>query len=87
MQQAHAQAYPYNNKVGHGLSIEAPGQLGLLGCRAAPLPMRLAPPVSKGKFPLLGNKSWSTVDLSRQRSSGEPLRVSCHFPCLCPSSP
>lgn len=48
MQQAHAQAYPYNNKVGHGLDIG--------GAWAPPLPVRPTPPRSQGKFPLVGQQ-------------------------------
>lgn len=58
MQQAHAQAYPYNNKVGHGLNIG-----GALG--SPPLPVRPAPPRSPGKFPLVGQQvmtQWTCLD-------------------------
>lgn len=49
--------------------------------------MRLTPPRAQGKFPLVGQQVMAPVDLSRQRSSGEPLRMSCHFPLLSPFIP
>lgn len=56
MQQAHAQAYPYNNKVGHGLSIGGTWVAGLPGWPPFQcVRLHLAP---RANFPLLGNKSW-----------------------------
>lgn len=56
MQQAHAQAYPYNNKVGHGLSIGGAWVAGLPGWPPFQcVRLHLTP---RANFPLLGNKSW-----------------------------
>lgn len=85
MQQAHAQAYPYNNKVGHGLSIG--GTWHCLGCRAGP------PSSASDSTSLPGQISpgWATSHSPggpvSTRSSGEPLRMSCHFPLPSPFIP
>lgn len=85
MQQAHAQAYPYNNKVGHGLSIG--GTWHCLGCRAGP------PSSASDSTSLPGQISpcWATSHGPggpvSTRSSGEPLRMSCHFPLPSPFIP
>lgn len=56
MQQAHAQAYPYNIKVGHGLSIGGAWVAGLPGW--PPFQCVRLHPAPRANFPLLVNKSW-----------------------------